>query len=206
MKYIKANSPYVDGLLQNPLFIKRISTPVEINDKYDVPYLCGYNKNSKIVYIDRYLKRAFKYKGKTFDVVDFLTVHEVTEKALIDLFKLHYQKAHHLATHFESLAVKNAGINWWVYTKFLKPQIKTADHAAIRKVPPDLDLTPYDDEVDAIILRQLQNGESINKKRSTKEQFDLSYYKDQIVEEAVMLENDDMYTTELNTTELDDLN
>jgi len=72
-------------------------------------------------------------------------VHEVVEKALVDLFRLSYSKAYHIATHVESVVVRNSGINWWAYTKFLRPQIKQVEHEKLNKTPPDLDRTPYGD-------------------------------------------------------------
>lgn len=166
MKFIKVNSPTLIRILANPAFKKRISQPVKLNYQFDIPYLCGYSKNGKVVYVDRLLKTQWKYQGKTIDVVDFLVVHEVVEKALIDLFKLHYQKAHHIAEHVESMACNQYGVNWWAYSKFLKPQIKTAYHDKIKKIPRDLDLTPYEDEHEKKILMELQRRK-IN--RSVKE-------------------------------------
>ncbi len=163
MKFIKVGSPLLRKLLKNPKFLKRIQEPVKLNFKFDIPYLSGYSKNGKTIYFDRHLKRYWKYKGRVVDVTDFLLVHEFVEKALLDLFKLHYQKAHHIATHIESLACRQHGINWWAYTKFLKPQIKTAEHEKITKVPKDLDLEPYKDEKEKRILAGIQKaGKKIN--------------------------------------------
>src|SRR6266576_90091 len=102
MKFIYSST--LVRILANPAFKKRISQPVKLNYQFDIPYLAGYSRNGKIVYIDRFLKTQWKYQGKIIDVTDFLVVHEVVEKALIDLFKLPFQKAHHIAEHIEKMA------------------------------------------------------------------------------------------------------
>lgn len=166
MKFIKVGSDALNCILNDKRFITYISRKIKLNFSYDVPYLCGYSKDGRTVYVDRHLKRYYKYNGKTYDLVDFLLVHEIVEKALIDLYGWHYSKAHHIATHIEALAVKQHGIDWWSYTKYLKPQIKTAYHNKIRKLPPDLDPTPYEDEGEKEILKKLGvRSSSLNTKR-----------------------------------------
>lgn len=164
MKLYKVNSQFTKDLFHNREFLERINRPVKVDFSHDCPYLSGYNRDAKTIYIDRHLKRYMLSRGKRIDVSDFLVVHETVEKALIDLFKLHYQRAHHIATYFESLAVKKQNVNWWLYTKFLQPQIKTIYNEKLINVPRDLDLTPYKDEHDKKILREIMNGARINKK------------------------------------------
>ena len=167
MKLPLVASPIVRRLYFNQEFIKRISRPVRLDFGWSIPYLAGYARSGRTVYFDRDLKRYFR----GIDVTDFLLVHEVTEKALIDLFGMPYQKAHHIATHFEAMAVRQHGLNWWSYIKFLKPQIKAADHKKITKVPKDLDLTPYKDEHEVKILKALMRKRNIKEELTTNEHY-----------------------------------
>lgn len=161
MKLYKVSSQFTKELWHNRLFLDRIHTNVRLNYRYDIPYLAGYSNDGKVIYFDRHLKRHMNYKGKNIDISMFLVVHEVVEKALIDLYRFNYQRAHHIAKHFEHLSLKNYGINWWVYTKFLNPQIKFVYKKKKIVIPHDLDLTPYIDSKDKI-LQRIQKSEPIN--------------------------------------------
>jgi hypothetical protein len=153
----KDDSPAVTRFTSDPRFKARMAMlpRIPVNHNYDVPYLCGYAKNAKTIYFDQHLK--YKMNGK--DLTPFLKIHEFSEKALLDIFGLDYQQAHHIATHLERKAVEAAGIKWSAYDEFLKPQIKEVWHEDLKKVPPDLDLEPYEDEKDKKVLRPLMGKE-----------------------------------------------
>ena len=155
-KIIKDSSPELKKITGDPRFKARIakikSTPIIY--KYDIPYLCGYSEDAKKVYIDRHLKTD--WKGN--DLSKFLRIHELTEKAILDIFDMKYQQAHHYASHFERKAVESAGINWDDYCEYLKPFIKEVTHEHLDKVPKDLDTEPYQDEHDKKTLKNIQNG------------------------------------------------
>jgi len=131
-------------LLANPKFKARLakihSTPVIYG--FDIPVLCGYSKDASKVYCDRH----FQTKWKGVDLMKFLKVHELVEKAMIDLYDYRYESAHKIATYFEAQAVTKAGINFTSYQDYIKPFIKPIEHEKVQKVPHDLDLTPYKDE------------------------------------------------------------
>ena len=139
----------VTKYLNDPRFVARMAKlkSIPVIKKYDVPYLCGYSKDAKTIYFDKHLN--VDMRGK--DLSNFLKIHEYTEKALLDIFGMDYQQAHHIATHQERKAVEAAGINWNDYDKFLKPQIKEVWHEDLKIVPPDLDLEPYKDEKDKVL-------------------------------------------------------
>jgi hypothetical protein len=151
-KIIKVSSKQARKLTSDPKFRARMAkvNAIPIITKYDVPYLGGYSSDGKRVYLDRHLKT----KMDGHDISRFIRVHEVAEKALLDLFNLDYQQAHHIALHVEWEAVRSAGINWRKYSKFLDPYIKKVS-GDLQKVPPDLDLTPYKDERDKKVLSAL---------------------------------------------------
>jgi hypothetical protein len=137
----------------DPRFKARMAqiNSIPVNNKFDIPYLCGYAKDASKIYFDRHFNP--KFNGK--DITKFLKIHEVSEKALIDFFDLHYDKAHKFATNLEREAVRAAGLDWQKYTNHLDPYIKQVEHEHIDKVPKDLDLIPYKDEHDTRIFKQL---------------------------------------------------
>ena len=137
----------------DPRFRARMAqvNSIPVIRKYDIPYLCGYSKDARKIYFDRNFNS--KFNGK--DITKFLKIHEYSEKALIDFFDLDYEKAHKFATNFEREAVRAAGINWEKYTDHLDPYIKQVEHEQIKSVPKDLDLTPYKDEHDSKLIKQM---------------------------------------------------
>ena len=171
-------SAQIKEIMMDPRFIARVakasSTP--IIKKYDIPYLGGYSNDGKKVYIDRHLNCRFKGK----DISKFIRVHEVSEKAALDLFGLDYQHAHKVANHVEKQAVEKEGLNWIQYCDHLDPYIKQVSKEHLNSIPHDLDLTPYEDEKDRRLLSTLG--------KKLREQFDLQ-------ETKISLE----YHNELNT-------
>ena len=142
---IKVLSFKAHKMLSDPRVQKRVDEKVTINRKYDVPFIAGYSKDGKTIYIDRHFNPMFG----DINVMRFLLIHEKTEKALLDFYNLDYQQAHHLATHYEHQQVDLAGINWREYTKHFSVYEKNLEHEHLTKVPPDLDLEPYKDEHDS---------------------------------------------------------
>src|SRR6202165_2132290 len=70
----------------------------KLDRNHDIPYLAGYSKNGKIIYIDRHRPLYFKLGKRKIDTDRFLILHEEVEKTLIDQLKLHYLHAHQIAT------------------------------------------------------------------------------------------------------------
>jgi hypothetical protein len=154
----KDSSKKVEEFIKDPRFIARMaklnSTPID--RRYDIPYLGGYSKDGSKVYFDRHF--VSKFDG--VDISKFIKVHEVSEKALLDLFPdMNYQKAHHIATHLERQKVEAAGLNWDKYCKYLEPYIKEVSKEKLQTVPKDLDLEPYKDEKDTKLLQSLMKKE-----------------------------------------------
>ena len=151
------NLPIVEKQLKR----RRLVLP---ND-WDIPYLAGYSKDGTKIYIDRDLS-FWNYKGRYIDTDQFLKLHEGVEKALIDALqeaKGHdlevllsclrmksrkdqiYFHAHGVATCAELYAVEMAfgpaGVA--AYNRFMRGQVKRAEDERIKRVPADLDMTPY---------------------------------------------------------------
>lgn len=126
-----------------------------IDREHDIPYVAGYSRDGKTIYIDRHLPRTFKYQGREIATDRFLVLHEEVEKTLIDQLGLHYLHAHQIALRAEQAAVRSAGIRWRDYDGFMQQFIKTIDDERLQKVPADLDLKPYRDEHDMDLLQRM---------------------------------------------------
>jgi hypothetical protein len=127
-----------------------------VDHSHDIPYIAGYSKDGRTIYIDRHLPRSFRsWSLKRVYVAPFLVTHEVVEKALLDQLELHYLHAHQIALRTERAAVEAAGGSWTAYEGFMKKYEKAIEEEKLEKVPGDLDLTPYRDEKDFAVLEQL---------------------------------------------------
>ena len=131
----------------------------KVDHSYDIPYIAGYSKDGNTVYIDRHLPRSFRSWTSRIYVTPYLVAHEIVEKALLDELDLHYLHAHQIAIRAERAAVEAAGISWSTYEGFMKKHEKAIEEEKLRRVPRDLDLTPYRDLKDFPILRKLVGKE-----------------------------------------------
>jgi hypothetical protein len=122
---------------------------------HDIPYLAGYSKDGKTIYIDRHMPSTWKYKGRSIDTDRFLLLHEEVEKTLIDQLDLHYLHAHQIATRAEEAAIRAAGISWREYNDFMQKYVKKMGDERLTNVPADLDLKPYRDEHDTDLLERM---------------------------------------------------
>lgn len=146
--------------------IDAIARRLTINHHYHIPYLAGYSTSGTVIYIDRDLPRFFKTSaGKKVDVHRYLLLHEAVEKALLDAFGLHYQHAHQIALRAEEAAVHGDGISWQEYDSWMQTYIKIVEEEAPLDLPPDLDLTPYIDEHDKELLKQMKSWMKAHKSK-----------------------------------------
>lgn len=129
---------------------------VRVDRRHDVPYLAGYSKDGKTIYIDRRLPEHFTYRGRQVSTSRYLVLHESVEKVLIDQLNLHYQHAHQIATQAEEAAVRADKVSWKTYERFMQRYVEKAEQERLTRIPPDLDLTPYRDEHDEARLARLQ--------------------------------------------------
>ena len=127
-----------------------------LNRTYDIPYLAGYSRDGKTIYIDRHLPRTFQADGRRVSVDRFLILHEAVEKALLDELELDYQHAHQIALRAEEAAVRAAGVGWRDYDRFMQDFIKEAGDEGLTRIPLDLDIKPYRDEHDTKVLHAMQ--------------------------------------------------
>ena len=120
-------------------------TKFSLNRDYDIPYLAGYSKDGRIVYIDRHLPTSLRIGGRLVHIFPFLIVHERTEKALLDFAGMRYNEAHELATLAEHKELDRHGVSASLYEKALDPYIKADQHEKIQRIPANLDFRPYKD-------------------------------------------------------------
>ena len=155
-----------DTLVSGPMLksaVDAILAWARLDREHDVPYLAGYSRDGKTIYIDKDLPKSFTTRAAKRVAVDrFLILHEAVEKTLIDELDLVYQHAHQIALRAEQAAVRAAGVPWDEYDRFMARYIKEADDV-IDRLPADLDIKPYRDEHDVELLKRMQ---AVARKRS----------------------------------------
>ena len=124
---------------------------MEISHCYHIPYAGGTNKAGTKVYIDKNLPTKLKVGNKTINPINYIALHEKTEKPLMDK-GLSYQAAHIHATHAERNAVESDGINWDQYQRALQPYIHYDEHSGTKDEPKDLETKPYRDSRQSYLL------------------------------------------------------
>lgn len=146
---------YVSSLMMDRALDAILRRVKKLDRSHDIPYLAGYSRDGKTIYIDRHMPRSFRHRGRTIETDRFLILHEEVEKTLIDQLNLHYLHAHQIATRAEEAAVRAAGIKWRDYDRFMQKYVKTIGDERLTKVPADLDTKPYRDEHDTDLLKRM---------------------------------------------------
>ena len=154
-KKLKIPEWYVSSLMLDRALDAIERRVKKLDRAHDIPYLAGYSRDGKTIYIDRHMPRTMKYRGREIDTDRFLILHEEVEKTLIDQLNLHYLHAHQIATRAEEAAVRAAGVLWRDYDRFMQKYVKKIGDERLTKVPPDLDLKPYRDEHDFELLKRM---------------------------------------------------
>lgn len=153
--------PYsTDWLLNDKIFdesIDTIESKFKIDRDHEVPYVAGYSKDGKTIYIDKDMPKGFKSKsGKFIETDKYLILHEAIEKTLMESFGEIYQLAHQIALRVERSAVEANGISWKEYNDFMLKNVKEiGDLKTYKDLPKDLDLGPYEAEHDSKTLRRM---------------------------------------------------
>lgn len=142
--------------LRNKRFTTYIfDTRFRVDRDYDIPYLAGYSKDGRVVYVDRHLPLTVRFGGASVAVLPFLIVHERTEKGLEDCLGLDYEEAHKVATWREHRELLKARRSVKLYEAALDPYIKASQLEQIVKVPRDLDMKPYRDSGDKKLIERM---------------------------------------------------
>jgi len=155
--HIKLKAPdwYVSALMLDRALDAILRRVKNLDRDHDIPYLAGYSKDGKTIYIDRHLPESFIFRGRTIGVDRFLILHEEVEKTLIDQLGLHYLHAHQIATRAEEAAVNAERITWAAYDRFMQKYVKSIGDERLTKVPADLDLKPYRDYHDYDLMQRM---------------------------------------------------
>ena len=154
-KKLKLPEWYVSNLMMERALDAIVRRVKKFDRQHDIPYLAGYSKDGKTIYIDRHMPKSFKFRGRTIEIDRFLILHEEVEKTLIDQLGLHYLHAHQIAMRAEQAAVRAAGVNWRDYDRFMQKHVKHIGDERLTKVPDDLDTKPYRDEHDDDLLQRM---------------------------------------------------
>jgi hypothetical protein len=154
-KKLKMPEWFVSSLMMDRALDAIVRRVKNLDRKHDIPYLAGYSKDGKVIYIDRHMPPTFRYQGREINTDRYLILHEEVEKTLIDQLNLHYLHAHQIATRAEQAAVRAAGIRWHDYDAFMQKNVKHIGDERLTKVPADLDLKPYRDEHDFELVQRM---------------------------------------------------
>src|SRR5205085_2992658 len=146
---------YVSSLMMDRALDAVVRRAKKLDRAHDIPYLAGYSRDGKTIYIDRHMPKTMKYDGREVDTDRYLILHEEVEKTLIDQLNLHYLHAHQIASRAEQAAVRAAGIRWRDYDRFMQKNVKHIGDEKLKKVPGDLDLKPYRDEHDYDLVQRM---------------------------------------------------
>jgi hypothetical protein len=154
-KKLKMPEWFVSTLMMDRALDAVVRRVKSLDRKHDIPYLAGYSKDGKIIYIDRHMPQTLRYEGREINTDRYLILHEEVEKTLIDQLNLHYLHAHQIASRAEQSAVRAAGIRWRDYDRFMQANVKHIGDERLTKVPADLDLKPYRDEHDYDLVQRM---------------------------------------------------
>ena len=154
-KKLKMPEWYVSSLMMDRALDAVVRRAKKLDRTHDIPYLAGYSRDGKTIYIDRHMPKTMTYDGREIDTDCYLILHEEVEKTLIDQLNLHYLHAHQIASRAEQAAVRAAGIRWRDYDRFMQKNVKHIGDEKLKKVPTDLDLKPYRDEHDYDLVQRM---------------------------------------------------
>jgi hypothetical protein len=87
---------FVSNLMMDRALDAVVRRAKTLDRKHDIPYLAGYSKDGKTIYIDRHMPSSFRYAGRDINTDRYLILHEEVEKTLIDQLNLHYLHAHQI--------------------------------------------------------------------------------------------------------------
>ena len=126
--------------------VDAIVKQTKTNTKFDIPYVAGYSKDGKTIFIDKDVPSKVAINGRSYDLDRYLIIHETVEKSLMEQLDLDYFFAHQIALRVEQQAVEADGLSWAAYDQATQKLIKEDAFKKITCCPRDLDLAPYADE------------------------------------------------------------
>lgn len=165
MKSIANNLREIAAFLKQS---KKINTPFgkkTLNTSYQIPYLAGYSKDGKTVYIDKRYEPVFELKdGRKMNITKYLVIHELTEKDLEDNQQYKYPYAHEKATGAERDAVEADGYPWDEYQKYALSEVHRLYKLGLNEpLPKNLDEKPETDTKDYSLLKEIHELQKLRK-------------------------------------------
>src|SRR5215467_13721379 len=67
---------YISGLMMDRALDAVVRRAKTIDRKHDIPYLAGYSRNGKVIYIDRHMPETMRYSGRDIDTDRYLILHD----------------------------------------------------------------------------------------------------------------------------------
>ncbi|MGH7744018.1 MAG: hypothetical protein ACREQ5_04260 [Candidatus Dormibacteria bacterium] len=116
----------------------------KVSRQYEVPFVAGYSRDRKTIYIDSKMPTGFKCKnGEFYETDKYLCIHEFVEDSC-ENNGASYLLAHSLATLAEERAVEDDGVDLEEYNDFMAKEVdKIGSRKHYTNLPPDLDTQPY---------------------------------------------------------------
>jgi len=137
-----------------------------VNNSYEIPYLAGYSKDGKTIYIDKRLNPIFELKdGRKMDITKYTVIHECAEKILEDAIDYKYPYAHQQATGEERKAVEDDGYPWDEYQRYALSEVRRLKKLdPSERLPIDLDEKPEKDTKDYPLLKKIHKQKELSLK------------------------------------------
>lgn len=126
--------------------------------EFDIPYVGGYSKDGQTIYISRKLPISFKTSlDIDVKVLEYLVIHEITEKALMQALRYRFNAAHSIALGSEIAALRRDKVPVDEYYGFINKWVNHCMNPLnITYLPEDLDLTPYREDRCRAVLRRIR--------------------------------------------------
>jgi hypothetical protein len=121
-------------LLRDSRIQAYLKRPFKINLKHHIPYTGGSSRDGLTYYLDKDLPDVFHVP---------VLWHERIEKALRDVLKMSYSRAHELATCAERMLVDRMGQSWSEYKEAIGEYVRSNMEHPAKNLPDDLDTGPY---------------------------------------------------------------
>ena len=83
-KRLRVPEWHLSGFMMNRALEAVVRQIKKVDRRHDIPYLAGYSKNGKTIYIDRSMPKSFPFRGRRIKIDRFLILHEAVEKTLMD--------------------------------------------------------------------------------------------------------------------------
>jgi hypothetical protein len=162
-------------LLQQILTCPRVAAnmrrQVQVIRDFDLPNITGYSWDGHTIYVDKDVPSGMLYRGGRVDVANFTQLRARVEKAVIDAYRHGDRELQELITirpedqYTPAAAVGRAAEENAVrmsigeeglshYRAFIDCRKKDSDDPALRRVPKNLDLTPYRDAAHQMHLKR----------------------------------------------------